>query len=181
MHRLHHQYSDTDKDPHSPIRFGLWGVARGQLKSYQKILRELILNKKTTSAIVADIPFDVSVLNRKGLWPVPYLIHLSIGLAIGVLFNEWLVGMAYFLGMMSHPVQGWMVNSLAHRYGYQNFDTHDHSKNNVLVAWLIFGEGFQNNHHAHPERANFAVKKNEIDLGYGLCKMGSRLGLLKIS
>jgi stearoyl-CoA desaturase (delta-9 desaturase) len=81
---------------------------------------------------------------------------------------------------MSHPVHGWMVNSLAHKYGYRNFATKDHSTNNTFVSWLVAGEGLQNNHHARPKSANFAKKKGEIDLGYSLCVISSRLGLIKL-
>src|SRR4051812_5843341 len=38
MHRFHHMYSDTEKDPHSPVHQGVFGVALGQLRSYEKAL-----------------------------------------------------------------------------------------------------------------------------------------------
>ena len=182
MHRLHHLHSDTDQDPHSPIRFGMWGVIKGQAMSYEKLLIQMLKKKQSTLDVVADLPFDVHYLTRRGgYWFLtPYFLHLLLAIALGFVFNFWGVGLAYFLGMLSHPIQGWAVNSLAHRYGYENFDNHDHSKNNLMVAWLVFGEGFQNNHHHYPERANFAVKKNEFDPGYVLCKIGEGLGLLNL-
>jgi stearoyl-CoA desaturase (delta-9 desaturase) len=73
-----------------------------------------------------------------------------------------------------------MVNALAHTYGYRNFDTNDNSRNNSAVAYLVFGEGFQNNHHQFPARANFAVKSFEIDFGYWLCRFAARLGVLDV-
>ncbi len=42
--------------------------------------------------------------------------------------------------MMSHPVQGWMVNALGHAVGGRNFDTPDDSRNNTVVSWLVSGE-----------------------------------------
>ena len=80
--------------------------------------------------------------------------------------------------MMSHPFEGWLVNSLGHAVGYRNFDTADQSRNNTWVAWYALGEGLQNNHHHNPGRANFAVAKGEVDLGYYICRALVAMGLL---
>lgn len=178
MHRLHHQYSDTSKDPHSPVFQGVMGLWLGQLRSYEKILARLAKKSPAIMAVVEDIDFDVSYLNRKKLWYVPYLMHLVIALTVGAATSSVWIGAAYFLGIMSHPVQGWMVNALAHRYGYRNFNTTDQSRNNTAVAWLVFGEGFQNNHHQNPGSVKFSVKWYEVDLGYVLCVVAARFGLI---
>lgn len=180
MHRLHHVHSDTDKDPHSPLHYGIWGVMKGQLRSYENILRKLKHGDKEHMDVVSDIHFDISILNRKKLWPIPYILHIVIAAAIGYYFSSSWVGIAYFLGIMSHPIQGWMVNALAHHSGYRNFDSADNSKNNLFVAYLVFGEGYQNNHHSRPFAANFAVKAGEIDTGYWMCIAAEKLGMIKI-
>lgn len=180
MHRLHHLHSDTDLDPHSPKRFGLFGVMLGQLHSYQAVLRGLIKNDPKLVAISQDLDFPVNVLNRKKLWLLPYLLHVAIWLGIGATFDAWMLGYCYFVGIMSHPIQGWMVNSLGHASGYRNFKTDDDSRNNPIVAALVFGEGYQNNHHQHPAAAKFSFRWFEFDLGYGLCLGLQALGVLKI-
>ncbi|MBC7658808.1 MAG: acyl-CoA desaturase [Chitinophagaceae bacterium] len=180
MHRLHHIHSDTDLDPHSPVHYGVFGVMLGQLRSYEKILGQLIRGNPEYTEIVSDIKFDVNILNRKKIWIIPYLVHIALAYGIGHYFGSVWVGIAYFLGIMSHPIQGWMVNSIAHHSGYRNFNSADNSKNNVVVAVLAFGEGFQNNHHSRPASANFAYKAGEIDLGYGLCLVAEKFGVLKI-
>lgn len=178
MHRLHHLHSDTTKDPHSPIHQGVFGVLLGQLRSYERVLGKLISGDPQLTRLVADIPFEVSALNRRRLWGLPYLLHFSIAIGLGWAFQSWMVGTGYFLGIMSHPIQGWMVNSLAHRFGYRNFESTDNSRNNRLVAWLVFGEGFQNNHHELPQNARFSVKSGEVDLGYALCRLAGVMGLV---
>ena len=180
MHRLHHLHSDTPLDPHSPRRFGIFGLMLGQLASYNSVLRKLNRNDPVTSRIVSDLDFPVSWLNRKRLWYVPYLMHVAIWLGLGFGFDAWLLGYAYFAGMMSHPIQGWMVNAFGHAYGYRNFATGDDSRNNTLVAWLVAGEGYQNNHHRYPKSAKFSVKWFELDMGYGLCLALESLGLIEI-
>ena len=180
MHRMHHMHSDTELDPHSPQVYGVFGVALEQLRSYEKVLRKLIKKNQDYTKIVSDIPFEVSRLNRKKLWVIPYAVHLLLGILIGYFSGSVLIGFAYYFGIISHPIQGWMVNSLAHKYGYRNFATRDRSTNNSLVSLLVFGEGYQNNHHARPKRANFAIRSTEIDLGYFLCIVAARTGILKL-
>ncbi len=178
MHRLHHRYSDTPKDPHSPVHKGFFMIAYQQLQSYKKVLVGLMRDEKYYSSVVSDFDFDVSWQNKKGMWYLPYLLHLTIALAIGFGFDAWLLGIAYFIGIMSHPIQGWMVNSMGHYLGYRNYNTQDNSRNNTLVAWLVAGEGFQNNHHRYPRAVKFSIKWWEVDWGYALCWIFGVLGVV---
>lgn len=179
MHRLHHDHSDTEHDPHSPVHRGIFGVGMAQLKYYEKTLIGLIKRNPLYTNVVKDLDFSVSSLNKKGLWWVPYVLHLAIAVLISFLFQSWAPGFFYWLGIMSHPIQGWLVNSLAHRFGYRNFKTEDNSRNNTLVAWFVAGEGYQNNHHAKPQSAKFSEKWYEFDAGYIMCKMAAGVGLLR--
>jgi stearoyl-CoA desaturase (delta-9 desaturase) len=181
MHRLHHRHSDTPLDPHSPVQLGVFGVMFGQLRSYEKILVGLIRGKREYTEVVKDLDFEVSWLNRQGLWWIPYVLHAVLALAIGALLHSGLVGLAYLVGIMSHPFQGWLVNSFAHHSGYQNHANGDHSRNNTIVALLAMGEGYQNNHHANPMSAKFSERWFEIDPGYGLCVVASYFGVLSIA
>lgn len=179
MHRLHHRYSDTPKDPHSPVHKGFFMIAYEQLLSYKRVLRGLLRREKYYTKIVADLDFGVSWTNKRGLWYMPYILHGAIA---GILWWQigLMLGLAYFLGIMSHPVQGWMVNSMGHALGYRNFNTDDNSRNNTLAAWLVAGEGFQNNHHRYPRAAKFSMRWWEIDWGYSLCLLFQALGLVTL-
>ena len=180
MHRMHHQHSDTELDPHSPANLGVLGVFLGQHKSYEATLRGLKHNKQPYASLVRDLDFPVNALNLKRLWALPYFVHLGISLVLAFGFGAWLLGAAYWFGMMSHPIQGWLVNSFGHRFGYTNFDNGDDSKNNTLVAWLVVGEGYQNNHHANPSSPKFSFRWYEFDGGYVLCRIARKLGLIEI-
>ncbi len=106
---------------------------------------------------------------------------MALGLALRCTAPlAWATGAAYWFGMMSHPIQGWMVNSLAHRYGYRNFASADQSRNHPLVAWLVMGEGYQNNHHEAPTSPKFSVRWFEFDSGYLLCLIAERLNWLTV-
>ena len=51
----------------------------------------------------------------------------------------------------------WLVNSATHLWGTRRFETNDDSRNNGLIAALTFGEGWHNNHHAHPRSAKHGL------------------------
>jgi fatty-acid desaturase len=57
----------------------------------------------------------------------------------------------------------WLVNSATHMWGPRRFATHDDSRNNWWVALLTFGEGWHNNHHAHPTSARHGLAWYEFD------------------
>lgn len=181
MHRLHHKYSDTPKDPHSPLNDGIFGLALAQLKSYKRILVKLIRNEPRLTLVSSDMDFQVNWLNRKGLWLLPYALQAGIGLTLAYVSDLPLLGLAYFAGIMSHPIQGWAVNSFAHAFGYQNFKTGDNSRNNTIVALTVAGEGYQNNHHRFPDSPKFSVRFWEFDFGYVLCQALQALGFLTIN
>jgi stearoyl-CoA desaturase (delta-9 desaturase) len=180
MHRRHHEYSDTPADPHSPVHFGLFGVLLAQLRSYERTLVGLARGNPEYTRHVEDLDIPVNSLNRRGLWYLPYVVHFALALIIAVPTGFWALGACYWIGMMSHPIEGWLVNSLGHAVGGRNFTTPDNSRNNHLAAWLIVGEGFQNNHHRYPGSAKFSYHWWEIDPGFALCLLLERLGALEI-
>jgi stearoyl-CoA desaturase (delta-9 desaturase) len=55
------------------------------------------------------------------------------------------------------------VNSLAHRFGRRRFETPDASRNNWLIAALVLGEGWHNNHHRFPNSARQGIGRFELD------------------
>jgi len=86
-------------------------------------------------------------------------------------------------GLFMRTVAGlhatWMVNSATHLWGSRRFATRDRSTNNLWVALLTFGEGWHNNHHAHPVSARHGLKWYEIDFNwYGIWAL-KKLGLAR--
>ena len=71
----------------------------------------------------------------------------------------------------------WSVNSLSHMFGYRNYDTDDHSRNNWFVAIISSGEGWHNNHHADQSAATVQHKWWEFDLNYYIIKSWEMVGL----
>jgi len=62
------------------------------------------------------------------------------------------------------------VNSATHMWGSQRFNTGDDSTNSFWVAMLTWGEGWHNNHHAHPQSARHGLAWYEFDMNWmGIC------------
>jgi stearoyl-CoA desaturase (delta-9 desaturase) len=73
----------------------------------------------------------------------------------------------------------WFVNSASHYWGGRRFNTRDDSRNNWWVALLTFGEGWHNNHHAHPSAARHGLTWYEVDVNwYGIWLL-KKLGLAR--
>jgi len=71
----------------------------------------------------------------------------------------------------------WLVNSASHLWGTRRFETRDDSRNNWWVALLTGGEGWHNNHHAHPVSARHGLAWYEFDQNYIGIKLLEKLGL----
>lgn len=180
MHRMHHAHSDTEKDPHSPLHKGFFGVLYAQLKAYERCLVGISRKDPTYLRVVEDLEFDISALNRRRLWQLPYLVHFGIAVVLATVLGWWLLGACYFFGIMSHPIEGWLVNSFGHAFGTRNFDTPDNSRNNHPVGLFVFGEGYQNNHHQYPSSAKFSYRWYELDTGWAVCWVLDKLGLVRV-
>jgi len=168
-HRLHHQNSDKEGDPHSPRDGGFWAHMGW-------IITGDAIHNKTTELLpyVPDLRKDKFMIwISKWHW-----IPLAI-LAVAVLV---LGGWRYLMwGIFLRTVVGlhatYLVNSGTHMWGSRRFLTGDNSTNNFWVAMLSFGEGWHNNHHAHPQSARHGLAWYEFDLNwYGITALRT-LGL----
>lgn len=169
MHRVHHRHSDSHLDPHDSTR-GFW---------YSHILHLFVIDEHeegqnhlaTYAPDLMKEPYLVW-LNKHWLWlafavlPLLYLIG-GIGLVL------W----AGFVRIVCTWHIMWFVNSAAHMWGYRSYDTQDRARNNWWVALLAAGEGWHNNHHAHPASAAHGHRWWELDQSYWFIAMLERLGL----
>jgi stearoyl-CoA desaturase (delta-9 desaturase) len=155
-HRVHHQNSDTDDDPHTPHHGGFW-AHMGWILFGEGHHNDTELMSRYAPDLAAD-PF-YRWLNT---WHwIPLTVFGFTVLALGgwpmVL---WLVFFRVTAGL--HAT--WLVNSATHMWGQRRFATKDDSKNSWWVAILTFGEGWHNNHHAHPTSARHGLAWYEFDL-----------------
>ncbi len=168
VHRLHHQYTDKPGDPHSP-RDGKWWshmgwILRGPLHNNNAILERYAPD-------LMKQPF-YRWLNKYHWLPVT-LLGIAL-LALGGL--PWVLWGIFFRVTLGMHVT-WLVNSATHMWGSQRFKGHDDSRNNWWVALLTGGEGWHNNHHAHPVSARHGMAWYEFDLNYWGIWLLEKVGL----
>lgn len=164
-HRLHHQRSDLDGDPHSPVRENGWWAHMLWLFPRRSTEASRLLMKRYVPEL-ADRPLMNFFEKTFPLWLWGSgLVLLAAGWAAGgwQLGVSWLVwGMGVRMVAAYHST--WFVNSATHLWGYRNYDTRDESRNLWWVAILAYGEGWHNNHHAHPAVAPAGHKWWEFDI-----------------
>jgi stearoyl-CoA desaturase (delta-9 desaturase) len=73
----------------------------------------------------------------------------------------------------------WLVNSATHMWGSRRSETRDDSRNNWWVALITFGEGWHNNHHAHPVSARHGLAWYEFDMNWITILLLKRLRMAK--
>jgi stearoyl-CoA desaturase (delta-9 desaturase) len=72
----------------------------------------------------------------------------------------------------------WLVNSAGHKFGYKNFEIPGDEATNCWWASIFsYGDGWHNNHHAHPKSARHGFLKHEIDLTWIMISLLQKLGL----
>lgn len=170
-HRIHHQFSDEEGDPHSPVD-GKWWAHMGWILTGKSMHHDTT----TLAKYVPDLTRDNFHVWLTKYHYVPVVVLGLVLLAVG--------GLPLLLwGTFARTVIGlhatWMVNSITHAWGSRRFVTKDLSTNNWFVALLTFGEGWHNNHHAHPVSARHGIAWYEVDLNwYGIWAL-KKLGLAR--
>ena len=113
-------------------------------------------------------------LNRFYYMP---LVILGLVLLFGFGWSVFLWGVFFRVTLALHAT--WLVNSATHLWGTRRFETRDDSRNNGLIAALTWGEGWHNNHHAHPRSAKHGLAWYEFDINWIEIKLMEKLGLAK--
>ena len=171
VHRLHHQNSDQPGDPHSP-RDGAWWSHVGWILTGETNHNNTRLMSKYAPDL-AKHKFYVWLNNYH--W-VPTVVMAALMRAFGGWsMMLWAVCFRIVFGL--HAT--WAVNSATHLWGARRFATRDDSRNTWWVALFTFGEGWHNNHHAHPTSARHGLAWYEFDLSWIQIKALRLVGLAK--
>jgi stearoyl-CoA desaturase (delta-9 desaturase) len=170
-HRIHHQKSDMPGDPHSP-RDGEWWAHAGWILVRTRGRHHTRLMLKYAPDLARHRFY---VWLNKYHW-LPNVVLAGLLLVIGGLaVTLWGVCLRTVIGL--HAT--WLVNSATHMWGSRRFDTRDDSRNSWWVALITFGEGWHNNHHAHPGSARHGLRWYELDLSWMQIKVLGFLGVAK--
>ena len=150
---IHHPYSDTPRDLHSPVN-GKWNSYMG----WQFRLRP------------EQVPFRYGTKLIKEPWL--RFLHTNYykifwGSSIFAIVIDYRLGlMGVILPALISLHQENIIDLFCHvrSWGYRNFDTPDNSVNNILLGLVAFGQGWHNNHHRFPDRYNFGIRWFEFDI-----------------
>jgi stearoyl-CoA desaturase (delta-9 desaturase) len=168
-HRVHHQNADKDGDPHSPRDGGFWAHMGWILSG-----RVMHNNASELLPYVPDLRRDrFHTWISRWHWVPTALLGLALLLIGGWSYVMWAVFFRTVIGL--HAT--WLVNSATHIWGRRRFPTADTSRNSLWVALLTFGEGWHNNHHAHPQSARHGLAWYELDVNWYQISLLRRLRL----
>jgi stearoyl-CoA desaturase (delta-9 desaturase) len=170
-HRLHHAYSDGELDPHNSRR-GFWWAHLGWI-----FYRDPKLGRFTNYSVYArDLANDPYLLFLDR-WYI--LVQVALALLLLAIGGWPFVIWGIFVRLVICWHVTWLVNSAAHMFGYQTYESRDDSRNCWWVALVAFGEGWHNNHHAFPRSARHGLRWWEIDLNYAAIRLFEAIGLLR--
>lgn len=169
-HRLHHAFTETDKDPHSPTDGFYWAhigwIFRGTAQNQ---------TEATMTRYTPDMMKDpVHRFLNKYYWVSPILISIALFAIGGWTMVIW----GTFLRTVFGWHATWLVNSATHLWGTRRFDSRDTSTNNGWVAAITWGEGWHNNHHTYPRSARHGLTWKEIDINWIEIKAMEKIGLV---
>ena len=167
VHRKHHAFTDTPRDPHSPIILGFARVQFANALLYRRVARDPV----AVARYARDLPAD--------RWDRWLFDHAVVGLALGVGLLVLLIGwqlalVAAGVHAAYYLLSGGAINAVGHRWGRRPFD--NLATNNQWLAGLVVGEGLHNNHHDATTSSRLSLAKGEIDPGWWCIRLLVRLG-----
>ena len=176
-HRQHHQHSDEEPDPHSPLVDFIWSHIGWMLVENDDIHGEAGKNKYAPDLMKDTFHRRMSQNHLwLGVWIIHTLLFFLVGALIGLattgsMLSGLQLGLSWVVwGVMVRMVAvwhiTWAINSVTHVWGYRNYETTDNSRNNWLFGLLAMGEGWHNNHHADQRSAAHGHRWWEVDVTY---------------
>jgi stearoyl-CoA desaturase (Delta-9 desaturase) len=177
LHRQHHAYSDTPRDPHSPSNHpSPVGLMLATRRAFDDLATRRVAPEPRFEGGYPEWPR----LDRLGWW-LPGQVAWAVAYTLFYIAfapTPWLY-LLIPVHILMGPFHGFLVNWCGHRYGYRNFETRDDSRNVLPIELLVMGEMMQNNHHRHPMRTSFAVRRFELDPTGAFIALLTALGIAR--
>lgn len=170
-HRIHHAHTDQKGDPHTP-RDGRWWAHVGWVLTGTAQDHDRATLERYAPDLLKDRFY---VLLSRSFYVPQFLLGIALLVFGGWGVMLWGICLRVTLGL--HAT--WLVNSATHLWGRKRFDTGEDSRNSWWVALLTFGEGWHNNHHAHPTSARHGLKWYEIDFNWWSISLLRIVGLAR--
>mgnify|MGYP000719442839 CR=1 FL=1 len=175
-HRVHHRHVDVnDKDPYSAKK-GFWFSHIGWM------LREYQASTYSDYSNCKDLQKDKVVMwQHKHYLSIVLIANFGVCGLIGWL-NGSIIGMLLLAGVtrlvLVHHVT-FFINSLAHIWGKRTYTDVNTARDNGILAFFTFGEGYHNYHHIFEYDYRNGIKWYQFDPTKWLIKSLSWVGLTK--
>lgn len=169
LHRTHHQYTDTERDPYN-IKKGFFYAHMGWILFY---LRSVDYSN------VKDLQQSGLVMHQHRhfqLWAFGFgvIMPALIGAMYGHVLEALLFGVAARLFLVFQVV--FFINSFAHTFGTATYGVVGSAKDNWLGAILTGGEGYHSFHHMFPNDYRNGVRWYHWDPSKWFIWTSHRLG-----
>lgn len=156
QHRQHHQFTDTDKDPHNSKR-GFWYCHIGWILLYkhsvnQDNVKDLLQNK----LVMHQHKYYNAWALVSGI-----LLPMGLGFLIGHPLGAFV--MTVCLRMFLVMNEAFLINSYAHMVGDNHYDKKLSAKDHWLGALITNGEGYHSFHHKFPNDYRNGIKWHHWD------------------
>ncbi|MGC4005141.1 MAG: fatty acid desaturase [Pirellulales bacterium] len=183
-HRLHHQFSDKDGDPHSPRHGNMWSHMLWFMPNQGRKWKDDLYQRFSPDLYRDPV---MRALDKLFL-PIHWVVGMGLFFGAYAIWGDWQMAWSFvvwgvFVRMLYTLHITWFVNSATHLWGYKNYETSDDSTNLWWVGLLAFGEGWHNNHHAYQRMAKHGHRWWEVDVTYwailGMEKVGLAWNVVK--
>jgi stearoyl-CoA desaturase (Delta-9 desaturase) len=168
-HRLHHQHTDKEEDPHS-IAVGFWHAHMGWMFKKHipvdlKLIPDLAQNK-------------LLQFQNRYYTPLAILFSVIVFFALGFLFNDFVGAFVAGFGLRVFVLNNctFFINSLAHTWGSKSYARELSAVDNFIMAFLTFGEGYHNYHHAFPSDYRNGIRWYHFDPTKWIISVLGKLG-----
>lgn len=172
VHRLHHRFADTTRDPHP-------AALLGPLRSF--VLAPLLYHRAAKDpsrweAVVGDLPRDrVDALHERVPFIGPVLTLLVGCLTLG----PQIMLIAYAIHLVILEVALSSLTALTHTIG-KSTDPSIPGRDSHILALVLWGEGYHNRHHAYPRSPFTAIGIAGFDLSYLVIVLMSKVGMAQL-
>jgi stearoyl-CoA desaturase (delta-9 desaturase) len=179
MHRMHHAFSDTPRDPHSPVHQPnlLAMMWRTKVQYHDLRVRSVEVEPRFEGGYPEWKLLDETLSG----WTASFAWGTVYALVYIAFATHWWMFLLLPIHWLLGPTHGAIVNYLGHKLGYRNYDSDDNSRNTLVLDVLTMGELFQNNHHKWGQSPNFGVRWFEIDPAWQIIKVLGWVGAIDLS
>jgi stearoyl-CoA desaturase (delta-9 desaturase) len=170
-HRRHHRHVDSEKDPYS-IQKGFWYAHIGWVffkedEEYNGIFAPDLANDKWLA------------WQHRHYYTIAIVVGFVLPTIIGAFFGHAWGGLLWggFARVLVTHHCTFFINSLCHYWGSQPYGNKTSARDNFVMAFLTYGEGYHNFHHRFQIDYRNGIKWYQWDPTKWLIWFSSRFGM----